>query len=300
MNCSDLGVQSRIAGETVAFFRSVLLIQSPGSEGSGSQPSPSLAIRKVPSALYVDVAIVDPGRRNRSPAANGRRSRLAADRDDRSECRYRHRRSPCRSCPVVMAHAETASVADRSLVVTPSATVAALGVCMNHWPLAVRRRHETKDRPAAHADSGADRRRRTATAGSARKAFERRVDVGAVQSLLQEQHVHARRQLPRAAHRHAGALQPGRRRPHREVWAWMTLTLCGLGARLDGLGDGSCRRWPESPPPSGRPAGRFRPDAVRTGFHSGTAALAGRVSGRRTASARITSSSLPIPDIEAA
>ena len=31
---------------------SVLLIQSPGSEGSGSHPSPSFAIRNVPNALY--------------------------------------------------------------------------------------------------------------------------------------------------------------------------------------------------------------------------------------------------------
>ena len=45
------------AGGNMALLRSVLLIQSPGSEGSGSQPSPSLAIRKVPSALYGDVRL---------------------------------------------------------------------------------------------------------------------------------------------------------------------------------------------------------------------------------------------------
>ena len=35
------------------FCSSLALIQSPGSEGSGSQPSPSLAIKKVPSAAPV-------------------------------------------------------------------------------------------------------------------------------------------------------------------------------------------------------------------------------------------------------
>ncbi len=43
--------------------------------------------------------------------------------------------------------------------------------------------------------------------GISPQGFERLVHVGTVQSFLQEQHVHARRHLPRAQHRQMGALR---------------------------------------------------------------------------------------------
>jgi hypothetical protein len=46
--CQELGATVSLANS--GFCWSVAVTQSPGSEGSGSQPSPSLAIRYVPSA----------------------------------------------------------------------------------------------------------------------------------------------------------------------------------------------------------------------------------------------------------
>ena len=43
-----------LLGNTVVFFKSVLSIQSPGSDGSGSQPSPSLATKNVPNGALLE------------------------------------------------------------------------------------------------------------------------------------------------------------------------------------------------------------------------------------------------------
>src|ERR1700730_7041404 len=63
--CQELSVGApfgppQVAAGNSTFFSSAALIQSPGSEGSGSQPSPSLAIKKVPSELYGEFGFTSP------------------------------------------------------------------------------------------------------------------------------------------------------------------------------------------------------------------------------------------------
>ena len=96
--------------------------------------------------------------------------------------------------PVVMPQAETASVADASVVATPS-TVAGPGVFMYHWPLAVPGVGRNKgfgrhDERVAQLVHGGKLHR-----GIGAQFLQNRLDVGAVERLLQEQHVHARREL---------------------------------------------------------------------------------------------------------
>ena len=114
--------------------------------------------------------------------------------------------------PVVMPHADTASVAARSMVACPSSVIGVeLGVSMYHWPFAgpsssgwaeqrIIRGH--RERVAALVDRGELHRRIGPQPG------ERGLDVGAIERLLQEQHVHVRRDLARAREREA---RPARR-----------------------------------------------------------------------------------------
>src|SRR5579872_2014865 len=52
--CQELLSTLQLAlGNTLVLARSVLSIQSPGSDGSGSQPSPSLAIKNVPRGVLL-------------------------------------------------------------------------------------------------------------------------------------------------------------------------------------------------------------------------------------------------------
>ena len=196
---------------------SVLSIQSPGSDGSGSQPSPSFAVRKVPRPCRSSGR--SPGRRNRSPAAAGPPApSLGAQQIGMIEAN---------AGIDVGDHDAGAAGGDapgvdriggRQILVVyalhgdePSASACPGTTGRSH----ARGRHE--QRIIRHVGS-----ERVAELVHVREfhrrvgaqLLERGVDVRAIERLRQKQDVHARRDLARASRPHAGALRQSlRHRP---------------------------------------------------------------------------------------